>query len=215
MLFMMPLPGVELAAQQVSPGSLWESEIQRFEESDRRDPPKPGAVLFIGSSSFRLWKNLAEDFPGTYVLNRGFGGSQIADSTRFAGRIITPYRPRMILLYAGDNDMAAGKSPDQVLEDFDAFVNRVRRDLPDVTIAFVSIKPSLARANLFDRMREANNKIRQYASRHRHVGYIDVFTPMLGSDGKVRPDLFIADGLHLNRSGYEIWKAVIAPHLRN
>ena len=201
------------AAQQTSPGGQWEAEIQKFEESDRQNPPKPGAVLFVGSSSIRLWKSLGEDFPDTYVLNRAFGGSQIADSTRFAARIITPYRPKMIFLYAGDNDLAAGKSPQQVFDDFESFVKRVRQDLPDVPVAFISIKPSLARATLFDQMRDANGRIQRYAARHKALKYVDVFTPMLGKDGKVRTDLFISDGLHMNRSGYEIWKAVIAPYL--
>jgi lysophospholipase L1-like esterase len=196
------------------PTDRWEPEVQTWEEQDRRNPPRPGGVLFIGSSSIRLWNTLAEDFPGVDVINRGFGGSEIADSTDLAHRIVVPYRPRMIVLYAGDNDLASRRTPRQVRDDFAAFVARVRRDLPQVRIAFIAIKPSLARAHLLDRMREANALVRDYAAEQQGVVFIDVFTPMMTRDGNVRPELFVEDGLHLNREGYDLWKAVIAPHLR-
>jgi lysophospholipase L1-like esterase len=196
------------------PTDRWEPEVQTWEEEDRRNPPKPGGVLFIGSSSIRLWHTLAEDFPGVNVINRGFGGSEIADSTDLAHRIVVPYRPRMILLYAGDNDLASRRTPRQVRDDFAAFVSRVRKDLPSVRIAFIAIKPSLARAHLLEKMREANALVRDYAAGQRDVVFIDVFTPMMAGDGKVRGDLFVEDGLHLNRAGYELWKSVIAPALR-
>lgn len=209
------LPGPQSLAQSPDPFAQWEPEIRKFEESDRQAPPKPGAVVFVGSSSIRLWENLARDFPSDYVLNRGFGGSQIPDSTHFAGRIVTRYKPRMVVLYAGDNDLAAGRTPDQVLADFDAFVKRIRQDLPEVPIAFIAIKPSPARVKLLEQARVANEKVRDYAKRQKGVAYIDVFTPMLGSDGTPRGELFVEDGLHMNRSGYEIWKRVTAPYLRS
>ncbi|HEX6829146.1 MAG TPA: SGNH/GDSL hydrolase family protein [Burkholderiales bacterium] len=196
------------------PSDRWEPEVQTFEEADRQNPPKAGAILFIGSSSIRLWNTLAEDFAGVDVINRGFGGSEIADSTDLAGRIVVPYRPRMIVLYAGDNDLANRRSPRQVRDDFAAFVGRVRRDLPGVRIAFIAIKPSLARAYLMEKMREANALVRDYAAGQRDVAFIDVFTPMLTPEGRARPELFVEDGLHLNRAGYELWRSVIAPHLR-
>jgi lysophospholipase L1-like esterase len=120
----------------------------------------------------------------------------------------------MILLYAGDNDLASRRTPRQVRDDFAAFVSRVRKDLPSVRIAFIAIKPSLARAHLLEKMREANALVRDYAAGQRDVVFIDVFTPMMAGDGKVRGDLFVEDGLHLNRAGYELWKSVIAPALR-
>jgi lysophospholipase L1-like esterase len=201
------------AAGQEKASDQWEPEIRRFEEADRASAPKPGAVLFVGSSSIRMWESLAADFPSQYVLNRGFGGSQIADATRYVDRIVTPYRPKMIVFYAGDNDLAAGRSPDQVLADFDAFVVRVRKDLPDVPIAFISIKPSPARASLLEKMREANAKVESYAKTHERVTYVDVFTPMLGKDGQPRPELFGPDKLHMNRAGYELWTKVVGPYL--
>jgi lysophospholipase L1-like esterase len=209
MLVLRPAP----ATPAWVPTDRWEPEIQTFEEVDRQHPPKPGAILFIGSSSIRLWRSLAQDFPSVQVINRGFGGSEIADSTAFAARIIVPYRPRMIVLYAGDNDLANGRTPKQVLDDFQAFVERVRKDLPKVSIAFISIKPSLARAHLMEKMREANAGIRAYAARQEGVAYIDVFTPMMTKEGKVRGELFVEDGLHLNRAGYELWRSVVGPYL--
>jgi lysophospholipase L1-like esterase len=199
---------------QTPPANQWEAEIRKFEESDRVQPPPPGAVLFVGSSSVRLWQSLVEDFPGVKVINRGFGGSQIADSTFYADRIVVPYKPRMVVLYAGDNDLAAGRTPRQVFEDYKAFVARVSRELPQAKIAFISIKPSPSRAALLPKVREANGLIRDYVSRDKRLAYIDVFTPMMGADGSPRPELFGPDMLHMNREGYLLWKSVVAPYLR-
>ncbi|MBV9926793.1 MAG: hypothetical protein JOZ96_17370 [Acidobacteria bacterium] len=203
-----------VAAQSPSPANQWEPEIRKFEEADRLNPPPEGAVLFIGSSSIRLWQTLAEDFPGSKVINRGFGGSQLADSVLYAERIVVPYRPRMVVLYAGDNDLADGKTPQQVFEDYKAFVSRVRQKLPRTKIAFLSIKPSPARAALLPKVREANELVKAYASRGKRLIYIDVFTPMLGGEGMPRPELFGPDKLHMNQEGYRLWKAVVAPYLR-
>lgn len=200
-------------AQRHADPAIWEQEIRKFEDADRADPPAPGAVLFIGSSSIEHWKDLASDFSGKRVLNRGFGGSRIADATYFAGRIIVPYRPRMVVLYAGDNDVADGRTAQQVLDDYAAFVARVRRDLPATPIAFVSIKPSPARAGLLPVMRAANAKIRSYAAAHPHLLYIDVASRMLDAAGQPRADLFGEDRLHMNRAGYDLWREVIAPYL--
>ena len=199
---------------QQSPTNRWEAEIRNFEESDRRNPPAEGAVLFVGSSSIRLWESLAEDFPGVKVINRGFGGSEIADSTFYAERIVTPYRPKMVVLYAGDNDLANGKTPRQVFEDYKKFVSRVHRKLPAAKIAFIAIKPSPARASLLQSQKDANALIKEYASRDKRLIYIDVFTPMLGGDGSPRPELFGPDKLHMNREGYSLWKSVISPYIR-
>jgi lysophospholipase L1-like esterase len=198
---------------QSSPTDKWEGEIKKFEESDRQNPPPTGAALFIGSSTIRLWQSLAEDFPGTKVINRGFGGSELADSTFYADRIVMVYKPRIIVLYAGDNDLAAGKTPQQVFEDYKAFVSRVHQHLPATTIAFISIKPSPARASLLQNMKEANKLINAYASHDKKLKYIDVFTPMLDKAGNPRPELFGPDKLHMNKEGYILWKSVVAPYI--
>ncbi len=203
------VPSAAWAAQD--PPEHWEPDIRAFEQKDRESPPAPGAVLFVGSSSIQKWSTLAADFPKARVLNRGFGGSVIADSTFFAGRIVTPYKPRLIVFYAGDNDLAAGHTPDQVLADYEAFVARVRKDLPDVKIAFIAIKPSPSRVALLEKAREANGKIKAYASSHPNLTYVDVFTPMLTKDGAPRAELFGDDMLHMNRAGYELWISILGP----
>src|SRR5262249_22324513 len=144
----------------------------------------------------------------------GFGGSELADSVYFADRIVAPYRPWMVVLYAGDNDLAAGKTPQQVFDDYKAFVIRVRAKLPGVKIAYISIKPSLARVKLMGQMRAANELIRDYAAKNKNLVFIDVFTPMLNAEGQPRPELFIQDGLHMNRKGYDIWRNAVAPYLK-
>lgn len=206
---------VSIYAQQ-APGytNKWEPAIVKFEESDRQAPPAQGAVLFIGSSSIAYWSHLAESFPDTKVINRGFGGSQIADSTYFADRIVAPYHPRMIVLYAGDNDLASGKTPEQVFEAYKEFVNRVRQQLPAARVAYISIKPSPARAALMPKMKAANEMIKNYAEHEKNLAYIDVYTKMLGSDGQPRPELFGPDKLHMNTEGYKLWTSIIAPYLK-
>lgn len=196
-----------------SPSAKWEAEIQAFEKEDQRNPPEKDGVLFVGSSSIRMWKSLEKDFPEIHVINRGFGGSQIEDSTYFIERIVLPYRPRMIVLYAGDNDLAAGKTPKRVFEDYKKFVRKVHQQLPKTRIAYISIKPSLARWNLVSKIKDANNRIRRYTLRDRRLAYIDVFKPMLGTDGQPCKELFVADGLHMTPAGYEVWKTVTAPYL--
>ncbi|MBS1789440.1 MAG: hypothetical protein JST85_17070 [Acidobacteria bacterium] len=201
-------------AQAVPAANKWEADIRKFEEADRQSPPPKNAVVFVGSSSIRMWKDLATDFPNTKVINRGFGGSQLEDSAFFADRIIVAYQPRMIVLYAGDNDLAAGKTPQQVFDDYKAFVARVQAKLPKAKIAYISIKPSLARVKLMEQMRTTNDLIRGHAAKHKNLIFIDVFTPMLTAEGQPKPELFIKDGLHMTREGYDIWRKAIAPHLK-
>ena len=202
------------ASRPSAPALPFAAEIEAFERLDRENPPPQDAILFVGSSSIRLWKTLNDDFPGLTVINRGFGGSQVADSARYADRIVTPYRPKVVVLYAGDNDLAAGKSPGEVLSDFQAFVAGVHAALPDTPVLYLSIKPSVARWHLIDQIRRANQLIRAYAAtKPGKVIYVDVFTPMLTPDRMPRPDLLVADGLHLNEEGYRLWTSILRPVL--
>lgn len=201
------------ALAQREPADGWEADMQRFAAADRAQPPESGGVVFVGSSSIRLWTGLADDFPGRNVVNRGFGGSTIADATRHVDRLVVPARPRIVVFYAGDNDLAAGATPAQVRADFDAFVRSVRAKLPRTRILFVSIKPSPSRIALLPAMREANALIRADARRLKNVSYVDVFTPMLDAQGQPRSELFGPDGLHMNRAGYALWTRILAPHL--
>ncbi|MEP7044953.1 MAG: SGNH/GDSL hydrolase family protein [Dokdonella sp.] len=202
------------ASAQLAPSAdRWEAEIGQFETADVAHPPKPDGIVFVGSSSIRLWTTLAGDFPNRNTLNRGFGGSKIADSTRYAQRIVTNYRPRLVVLYAGDNDIAEGASAAQVLVDFRDFVAAVRKDMPQRPIVFISIKPSPSRASLMPTMRAANALVSDYARTQKNITYVDVFAPMLDSSGQPRAELFIADGLHMNRAGYALWASILAPRL--
>jgi lysophospholipase L1-like esterase len=201
------------AQEQTAQESKWEKDIRAFEAADRTNPPPPHAILFIGSSSIRRWTNLAETFPKHRVINRGFGGSQISDSIAFAERIVIPYKPAMIVLYAGDNDIASGKTPERVFADFKAFVQKVHGSLPETRVAFIAIKPSPARERFLEQARAANQFVSDYARANKNVLFIDVFTPMLGDDGKARPELFIKDALHTNEKGYDLWASIVGPVL--
>ncbi len=161
-----------------------------------------------------MWQSLPEDFPGIPVIQRGFGGSELGDVVRYVPRIVIPYRPRLIVLYAGDNDLAAGKSADAVFNEYKEFVSLVRSALPDTRIAFVSIKPSGSRVALLPQMRSANELIRRFAAADPHLLYVDVFTAMLGPDAAPREELFLADRLHMNPKGYAMWKGVLDPIVR-
>ncbi|MDP9204628.1 MAG: SGNH/GDSL hydrolase family protein [Gemmatimonadota bacterium] len=198
----------------VSAPSQWEPDIARFEATDRTNPPRAGSIVFVGSSSIRMWETLETDFPGLPVLNRGFGGSQLSDAVMFANRIVVPYKPRVVILYAGDNDLAEGKTPARVLGDFKNFVAIIERELPTTRLAFVAIKPSIARANIIDKIRQTNQLIRDYVGTDNRLAYVDVFTPMLDSSGQPRRELFRDDGLHMNDKGYAIWRALIMPVIR-
>jgi len=186
----------------------WQTEIAAFAAIDRLDPAPAGAVLFAGSSSIRLWHTLAADFPELPTINRGFGGSEIADSAYFAEQLIGPYHPRAIVMYAGGNDLADGKSPGQVRDAFGAFVNQAHHWAGRVPMAYLSIKPNLARRRQLPRIRAANALIRVCAQ-ERGVDFLDVHAPMLGADGEADPRWFDVDGLHLNAEGYALWTGVV------
>jgi lysophospholipase L1-like esterase len=212
--FLAHIPRVE--AQQPAGAERfghWEKAIAAFEEQDRKQAPPKNAYLFVGSSSIRLW-NLPRSFPELDVVNRGFGGSQIADTVHFAPRIILPHQPRMVLLYAGDNDIGAGRTPEQVLADFKALVQVVHGTLPKTRVAFLSIKPSLARWNLWDQVQKANALVKAFCQEDARRLYIDVGAGMLGADGKPRPELFVKDGLHLSPEGYALWATAVKAELQ-
>lgn len=190
----------------------WEKTIQRFEREDASNPPEPGGILFVGSSSIRFWDTDAA-FPEHDVINRGFGGSQTSDVLQYFDRIVLPYAPRLIVFYEGDNDIAAGKTPETVIADTEQFIDQVREELPKAGIVYVAIKPSLARWNMVSKMREVNAAVQALAAQDPLLDYLDVDTPMLGEDGKPRPELFVSDGLHLNADGYALWNELIRPHL--
>ena len=193
----------------------WESDIKKFEAADNVTPPPANGVVFIGSSSIVRWK-VSEAFPelGARAINRGFGGSVTSDAVRYVDRIVVPYKPRLVVLYSGDNDLTTPMTSEQIADEYRQFINKVRTSLPAARIVVISIKPSIQRWALIDKARAANALIRRDCESRTDVTFADVEKPMLGADGKPRPELYIADGLHMTGEGYKIWNAVVGPLLK-
>ena len=190
----------------------WEAAITAFEMQDQKSAPAVGANVFVGSSSIRMWK-LEGSFPQHACVNRGFGGSQLGDSVKYAERIVIAYKPRVVVVYAGDNDLNAGKTPEAVFTNYRAFRDKVQAALPETRIVFVAIKPSPSRWKLREKALEANRIIRDEIAKGKNQAYVDVWTPMLGDDGMPRAELFLKDQLHMNDAGYAIWTKLVEPHL--
>lgn len=203
---------IALALQaQAAPVARFEKEVARFEASDQTSMPPRDAVVFAGSSTIERWNNLQQDFPSATVIRRGIGSTRLDDWVRFAPRIVIPYHPKQIVLYAGDNDFADGQSADNVYRDYKDFARVVRSTLPDAEIVFVSIKPSPSRWKYRERMRRANALVKAYIRHHRKMRYVDVFNPMLGANGHPRPELFVSDSLHMTPAGYALWASILKP----
>ncbi len=188
----------------------WEETIQAFEEWDRKNSFPSDAVLFVGSSSIRLWPT-RESFPELQVINRGFGGSKISEVNYYAERIVLPYKPRVIVFYAGDNDIAAGRSARQVFSDYKAFTELVHVKLPQTRIIFVCIKPSRSRWALWPVMSEANAMVKEFCGKDGRLFYFDAASPLLDSEGLPKPEFFLSDKLHLNGEGYKAWSRLLRP----
>jgi lysophospholipase L1-like esterase len=188
-------------------------EIDAFGAWDSKNAVPAEPILFVGSSSIRMWKT-HDCFAGLPVINRGFGGSHISDNLFFAERIVLPYKPRVIVFYAGDNDIAAGKSGERVFEDYRKLVNVVRTKRPETRIIFLSIKPSESRWSLWPQAQKVNGLVQGLSRDDRRLLYADLATPLLGSDGRPRNELFLSDKLHLNAAGYEVWTKALQPILR-
>jgi lysophospholipase L1-like esterase len=190
----------------------WAKEMAEFAAADAEHPMAPGGVVFVGSSSIRLWdleKSFSDMDPPP--LNRGFGGSVMSDTVRNAELLVLKHKPRLVLVYAGDNDIANGKTAEQVADDFAKLVEIVHKYLPDTRIAYIAIKPSLSRWKLADKMQDANVRIAKQCEETEQLTFIDVWQPMLDAEGKPRGELFREDGLHLNDAGYELWTSIVKP----
>jgi len=192
----------------------WEKDIQQFEAADKTNPPPQKAILFIGSSSIRIWKTLADDFPEHKVINRGFGGSHLNDSVFYFDRIVAPYQPKMIVIYAGGNDINFGKTPEEVFGAFTNFVAKAHQALPKTRVAYISIAPNPSRWSQVEQVKAANKLIEDFIKKDSKLAFINVFPAMLGEDGKPKPDIFLKDNLHMNEKGYAIWVPIVRPHLK-
>lgn len=192
----------------------WRESLEGFAASDRAHAPAPGGVVFVGSSSIRLWNDLEREFGTEGIVKRGFGGSRMSDCARYTAQLVLPYKPRVVVVYAGDNDLAEGGSPESVLASFQALVDQVHAALPDTRIVYVSIKPSPSREALMPAAIQTNELIQRLVTTDPKLEYVDVYTLMLDGKGQPRAELFLPDALHLNAAGYAIWKSAIAGHLR-
>lgn len=210
------IAGVAVAAAQqpaASDPNRWEPAIQKFETEDKLNPPAKGGIVFIGASSIVRW-NLGEFFPDLQPVNRGFGGSEMADSARYAARVVVPHAPRVIVLYPGENDLARGTPPETAGDGFVRFYQTIHSALPKTRMVAIGLKPTPARWQLTDKMHHANKLIRSYCESHPGCVYVDVWPDMLGADGKPRHELFVADGQHMSPEGYRIWTRLVRPHLK-
>lgn len=195
-------------AKEADRAAKWEKEVAAIEKRQAEKPPVKDGIVFAGSSSVRLW-DLAKSFPDWNPTNSGFGGSEVRDSTQFAKRIILKHEPRAVVFYAGDNDIANGRTPEQVRDDFKAFVVAVHTALPTTRIHFIAIKPSIARWKRYETIQKANALVKELTATDDRLGFIDIAPPMLGTDGQPKSEMFVKDGLHLSAKGYEAWTKLV------
>ncbi|MCY7356761.1 MAG: GDSL-type esterase/lipase family protein [Rudanella sp.] len=192
----------------------FEPEIKKFEEADKQTPPPTNAVVFTGSSSIRFWDNLSDYFPGKTVLQRGFGGAKLSDVRYYADRVIVRYQPKQVILYAGENDVAAGVSARETYARFVDLFRYVRKQLPKAHFTFISLKPSPSRRKFRPVVEETNRHIRRFLSRRRNADFVDIVPVMLQPNGEPIGDLFKVDSLHMTKKGYERWGEVLRPFVK-
>jgi lysophospholipase L1-like esterase len=190
-------------------------DIQVFKKQDSISFPPHNAILFVGSSSFTFWKDVQDYFPGYTIINRGFGGSTLQDVIRYASDIIIPYKPRQIVIYCGENDLAYADTVTsaEVLNRFKTLFFIIRKKYPKIPVAFISLKPSPSRRHLLLKMTEANLFIETFLKQYKRTAFIDVYHAMVDPAGEPLKDIFIDDSLHMNAKGYSIWQQLIQPHL--
>lgn len=187
-------------------------EVAAFDAADKAAPPPKGGIVFVGSSTIRLW-DVATHFPELRIINRGLVGSELTDTTRHIDRLVLRHEPRLVVLYAGDNDINAGRLSEQVAVDFERFVRAVHAKLPLTRILYIAVKPSPSRWLQVDRARAANEVIRRMCERDDRLGYVDFGNVMLGWNQRPRRELYVEDGLHLSTQGYQLWSAIVRPFL--
>lgn len=188
-------------------------DIEAFEAKDKQSPPPENEIVFVGSSSIRFWKS-TEAFPDLKIINRGFGGSMMSDSLYYCDRIITNYKPRIVVVFAGGNDINAKRTPERVADDYKALCAKIHEKLPKTKIYFISLFPNVQRKSQDPACQQANKLIEAFSKTDPRLGYIDTQSKMRAEDGGPRPDLLRADGLHMNDDGYKIWNEIVGAVLR-
>lgn len=200
-------------------GQAWAQDPTRFEAQVKEIGEKyPAAdyqesVVFTGSSSIRMWADLATDFPNHKVVNAGFGGSQAVDLLHYVDELVLAYRPKYVFIYEGDNDISSGKKTEVIMETLNLIVTEIKLALPETEIILIGAKPSISRWELADKYKDLNTEMVKYSTVTEGVQYADVWTGMLGADKKPLPDIFLEDNLHMKRKGYEIWAKEIGQFL--
>ncbi|MEZ4773931.1 MAG: SGNH/GDSL hydrolase family protein [Bacteroidia bacterium] len=194
------------------PAFRFAEDIAAFETEDQAHPVPADVIVFTGSSSIRKWTTLSEDLAPAQVINRGFGGSTMPELIHYADRIVWPYKPKAVFIYEGDNDITSeAVTPDSMFRTFQEFHHLAKEHIPGTNLYFISIKPSVARKNLFEKASQTNALVKAYCEANDDLTYVDVVSPMLKADGVVRSDIFVQDSLHMNATGYELWTEVIRP----
>lgn len=203
-----------LAPLALAAPDKWAAAIDKFTQADVTNPPPRNGIVFVGSSSIVKWTHLQKDFPGLPVINRGFGGSELYDSVFYADRIVTPYEPRAVVVYAGDNDLHAGKTPEKVAADFKDLIAKIHAKVPRARVVYIAVKPSPSRWKIKEKGERTNALIAAECAKDPRLRFVDIWTPMLDAKGEPRPELFVKDMLHMNEAGYAVWKPLVAAALK-
>ena len=191
------------------------NEIKEFKKTDSVKAPPRNAIVFVGSSSFRMWKNVQQDFPNHVIINRGFGGSSLPHVIEYADEIIIPYKPKQVVVYCGENDFMNDTVTSEIVTNrFITLFSILRKDLPRAEIVFVSMKPSPSRQHLMTEIASANVAIRDFLKSKPRTAFVNIWDDMLDMDGEPREELFLKDMLHMNSDGYAIWQKAILPYLK-
>jgi len=203
-----------IAQEKLTQQQKWDKMVAAYQQQDSLHPPAKDVILFVGSSSIQNWKSLQEDFPGKNVLNRGISGTKTTDLMQYINKVITPYKPKQIFLYEGDNDIGFKKSPEQILLDFTTLFNAIRKDNPQAEIIYMSIKPSPRRIKDSTAIETTNSLVKTFLQMQPHTAYADMYQPLLAANKQLIPEYYREDGLHLTPAGYKVWADAIRPYIR-
>lgn len=191
----------------------YQKEVEQITETYAKTPRTDDLIIFTGSSSIKMWKNINEYFPEHEIMNNGFGGSQTVDLLQYADELIINYRPKKVFIYEGDNDISAKKSSTEIILTMHKLVEKIHQSLPDTEILLISAKPSVSRWQLKDQYLDLNQHFEEYSQLFDYVSYVDIWTTMLNDQGSPKTDIFLEDNLHMNKGGYDLWAEVVEKYL--